>query len=390
MKFRIFTSVFTVTAALFLILFQTTAAATETQMQKGIKLSYLAIRGSTISTAHQTSNLTDTVLELNKTMMLYQRHYTTSDDDKKINITIKYMEGTPTFVTYLPALTYLPFQSLEKALQNDLEWTKNITTSQEWVQITGSSAETLNFTVQAGTFQCLNLTLIVTGWEAGRLSLVYDLASGILVYEIWITEYGEMIAQELISTELKVEKPPIVFNIFLFVTVTVTPTIISIDQARKKLFKNEKSRLNQNEKFTLKSGFPLKPFYAALIAASLALACTQLPWGQFEGWQIFLPLSLISPFTGSPPVLVFNPTIQTVSLLTYAAAIVAWITIAGYIYTTGKFMSELATVLSSIFIITSIILFLQSGLPPSWGLPLNATAAILLVTSMLAAKIKKE
>jgi len=44
------------------------------------------------------------------------------------------------------------------------------------------TSQTLNF-VEAGTFQSINITLTLVGWEYGILTLIYDANSGILIYE---------------------------------------------------------------------------------------------------------------------------------------------------------------------------------------------------------------
>jgi len=359
-------------------------------MTRGLTLSYRASRGSTVSGAYQTLEVTDVIINFNESMLIYQRYYATPSEARKMNITIKYSRGVPVFVSYLPALIYLPHKCIERTLNQDLKWIRNITTSQKWVKIASCTAQTLNFTVKAGTFQCLNVTLKVVGWETGTLTLIYDLSSGVLIYEAWITEYGEYIIQELISFIIRIEKPPIILNIGMFAATIFVPTATLIGQIRRKMQKDTEAEKIQDEKLALKNVFPPKAFYISLAGALLSLISTLLPWGRFSTWQIFLPLSLVHIFIEAPPILKPQLLLQIISLLAHAASIIAWISIAMHLYTCREYAPQLAGILSGILALASAALFVQTGLTPWWGLPTNVIAGILMITSILVANIRIE
>jgi len=382
---------FLIVLTLLLFHFRTPALiAQDLLMHRGLTLSYKAFRGSTVSGAYQTSEITDIIMKFNESTIIYQRYYATPIEAGKMNITIKYSQGVPVFVSYLPALIYLPPKCIEKALNHDLEWIRNITTSQKWVKIASGTAQTLNFTVEAGTFQCLNVTLKVAGWETGTLTLIYDLSSGVLIYEAWITEYGEYIIQELISFIIRIEKPPIILNIGMFAATIFTPTATLVRQLRRKMQKGREAEKIQTDQSNLKSVFPPKAFYISLAGALLSLISTLLPWGRFSVWQIFLPLGLASIFIEAPPILKARLLLQIISLTAHATAIIAWISIAMHLYTYREYAPQLVGIAAGILALASAALFVQTGLTPSWGLPTNVIAGILMITSILAANIKIE
>jgi len=364
--------------------------AQDLMMHRGLTLSYKAYRGSTVSGAYQTLEVTDVIIEFNESTVIYQRYYATSSEAGKMNITIKYSRGVPIFVRYLPALIYLPPKCIERALNHDLKWIRNVSTSQKWVKIASGTAQTLNFTVEAGTFQCLNLTLKVVGWETGTLTLIYDLSSGVLIYEAWITEYGEYIIQELISFIIRIEKPPIILNIGMFAATIFVPTATIIGKMRRKIERGLKAEKFQDEMSAIKNVFPPKAFYIFLAGALLSLISTLLPWGRFSTWQIFLPLSLVSIFVEAPPILEAQVLLQIISLLAHATSIIAWISIAMHLYTYRKYAPQLAGMLSGILALASAALFVQTGLTPWLGLPTNVIAGILMITSILVANIRIE
>ena len=373
---------------LFTTLFLPLTHAENPQLQEGSTLFYRALRGSKHSIAYQKSDISDRILKLNQTTLIFQRSFASTASSGELDIKINYRDGAPTYADYLTALIYLPPECIAQSLQGNLEWTTQINTRPPLATVTNKTIETLNFTVEAGTFQSINVTLTITGLDWGTLTLIYDVNSGILIYECWVTNYGEIIAQELIAVAYTPKTQLTILNLILSAAALATPIATAIHQTRKTLQKRSRKNEQQPKEATIKSGFPKKPFYITLTGAFLILASVFLPWSKFVDF-VYLPLSLPSALTGYGfPI--STATFSTISLLAHATAILAWLSIAMHIYTRKKLIPQLATLASSILAFTSAIIFTQTGWTPSWGLPLIVIGGILAIVSKAIANIKIE
>lgn len=372
----------------FIVSFLPLTYAENPKLQEGSTLFYKVIRGSKYSTAYQTSDISDTVLKFNQTNLTFQRFYAAAGSSAILEITINYQDGVPISVDYLPALIYLPPECLAKSLQGNLNWTTQIAvTRPPWATVVNKTISTSGFTVKAGAYQSVNLTLTITGIEPGTLTSLYDLNSGMLIYQYWVTDYGEIITQELVGVHYTplIQSP--IPNLILSAATLTFPTATAIHQTWK-ILQNRKNK-PQPKNATVKSGFPKKPFYITLAGALLSLVTVFLPWGQFADLPIYLPLSLPSTSAGVLPfTLTFNSLLT--SLTAHTAAILAWISITTHLYTNKKIPPQLATIVSSLLAFTSATIFVQTGWTPSWGLPITLIGGILSMASIIAANIKIE
>jgi hypothetical protein len=68
-----------------------------------------------------------------------------------------------------------------QGLRGNLNWTTQLATGKAEVVI-GLASQSLNLTVEAGSFESLNITLtVLAGLDSGTLTLVYDVSSGIMM-----------------------------------------------------------------------------------------------------------------------------------------------------------------------------------------------------------------
>ena len=376
--------------SLFMTLFLPLTHAENPQLRKGSTLFYRALRGSKHFSAYQKSDILDRILKLNQTTLIFQRDFAGMGSSGKLEIKIIYRDGVPTYADYLTALIYLPPECIAKSLQGNLEWTTQINTRPPMVTVTNKTIETLNFPVEAGTFQSINITLSLIGWETGTLTLIYDINSGILIYECWVTDYGEIITQELIAVAYTPKTQLTILELILPAATLITPVAIAIHQTRKTLQKRPRKNEQQPKEAALKSGFPKKSFYVILAGALLNLCSVIMPWSQFAGSQTYLPLSLPLLFSETAGFYTSTPIFVIISLTAHIAAILAWLSIAMYIYTNKKLTPQLATLTSSILAFASALIFIQTGWTPSWGLPLIIIGGILAIAGIASANIKVE
>ena len=358
--------------------------AVEMQLQEGSTLFYKGLRGSRFG-GYQTWDASIRILTLNQTTLIFQSSFTFEGSTEGSKVTVKYQNGLPSYADYFTALTFLPPECIGESLQGKLEWTSQIDTLYYFPEITDKTIQTLNFTVEAGTFQAVNITLTVAD---ASLTYIYDVNSGILLYEHWFPNYGDEIILALTAVTYTAEKQ-VALNLVLSAATLAAPVTIVIHQTRNILHRHRKHG-QQPKKARIKSGFPQKPFYMILAGAILALASVFLPWGQFAELQIYLPLSLPSALIESAEFFTSTATFVTTSLIAHSTAILAWLSIAMHIYTKEKLVSQLATLTSSILAFTSALLFIQTDWTSSWGLPLTVIGGVLTITGLVVANIKIE
>jgi len=202
---------------------------------EGATLFYKGTRmGSSGQGSYETSDNLFRILTLNQTALVLQIDSSSAASNVSSEVTAIYQSGIPTYVDSLTALIYLPPECIIQSLQGNLEWTKQIDTRTP-ANVTEETSQTLNFTVQAGTFQSINITLALTGPDFGTLTFIYDVASGILIYEQWVPSYGDVIVLSLMAATYSHTMQQTIFNLILSVATLVIPAATAIRQAQRLL-----------------------------------------------------------------------------------------------------------------------------------------------------------
>jgi hypothetical protein len=242
----------------------------------------------------------------------------------------------------------------------------------------------LNFTVDAGSFESLNVTLTLAGMDSGELTLIYDVDSGIMIYEQWIPISGSQLYGDIIVLSLNaVTSPPeslqTIVNLLLAATVFATPTAMFLHLITKTLKRKHRSGALEHFSLRPRDGFLVRSLYLLVLGSLLSMASTMLPWGELAGLQGYLPLSLSSALAGSDAISISSSALLTTSLLVHASAMLAWISIAIHVYTHKRVAAQAVTIASSALSLISAIVFLQTGLTVSFGLPVTLLAGVLLL-----------
>jgi hypothetical protein len=208
--------------------------ASQLGLEKDHALLYKYVRMSTQSQAQQTGDLLYRILTFDQDTLAFQISPSLQiDAANSWNYAINYRNGVPVYVDRLEALIYLPSECLNQSLKGNLDWTNRIETT-TWANVTDKTSETLDFTVDAGTFHSINITLSLVGDYFGTLSLIYDVNSGILVYEQWIPSYGDIIVESLATTESIQASQPTIQSIVLPTAALVIPAALILHQTAKR------------------------------------------------------------------------------------------------------------------------------------------------------------
>jgi len=374
----------TIIALLLLTLSSPFTVAGEMQIREGSTLFYKGSRGSRFG-GYQTWDASIRILTLNQTTLIFRSSFTFEGSTEGSEVTVKYQNGFPSYADYFTALIYLPSECMAESLQGKLEWTSQIDTLYYFPTIINRTIQRLNFTVEAEIFQGVNITLTVAD---ASITYIYDVNSGILLYEHWFPNYGDEIILALMAVTHTAEKQ-VIPNLILSTATLATPVAIAIHQIRNIFHERRREHEQQPKEARIESGFPQKPFYMILTGAILNLASVFLPW--ITSVQlVYLPLSLPSALTEPGVFYTLTSAFVTTSLVAHSTAILAWLSIAMHIYANKKLVSQLATLASSILAFASALIFIQTGWTPSWGLPLTVIGGILTITGIVVANIKIE
>lgn len=366
----------------------TSAYANQLRIGEGATLFYKGARISSGISGQQTFDAAIKILTLNQTALIFQSSSTSTNSSIMSEMTVKYQDGIPTYADYITAMFYLPPECMAQSLLGNLEWTTQINTN-TLATVTNETWQTLNFTTEAGTFQSINITLTLKGLEYGTLTLIYNESPGVLIYEQWTPTSADIVILSLIGITNAPGTQQTLLNLILPTLTLATPITAATHQTYKK-FKKRNQKNEQIKETMIETSFPKKAFYIILAGASLNLASVFLPWSQFAGSQIYLPLSLPSALTGSSEPLASTSTFATISLIAHATAILVWVSIVIHLYTTKKATPQLATIASSILAFASVAIFIQTGWTSSWGLLIMVIGGILTITGTVAANIKIE
>lgn len=353
------------------------AVASQFSLEEGATLFYKWMRVGSGTGGVETGDAAFEILVANQTMMVTRATGTVS-----VCLTVKYSDGFPTYAERLEALIYLPQKCIAQTLKGSLDWAKHVET--QTASVADAVAQQQEFTVEAGTFQSLNITLSLVGWMYGNLTLMYDVNSGILIYERWVPEYGDIITQSLTAVTHAAKPQNLAFSILLTAATFATPAAVMAREART--FKKRRFESAQTPTEKAASGvFSRKILCLILIGALLNLVSTLLPWSQLGKTAMYLPFSLPTALT-APTTLI--PV--AVSLTAHSAAILVWVGVAAALYTHRKVLPQLAMLVSSILSFASAVMLLQSGWTPFLGVVVIAAAASLTILGLTAANVKME
>ncbi len=348
---------------------------------EGATLIYAVTRvGTSGQGSYTTWNSSITILDINQTSLVFLSNSTFEDSSINSTITISYKDGIPAHADYLTALFYLPPECIAQSQRGNLEWTTQMSTRTQ-ADVTNGTSQALNFTVPAGNFQSINITLTLTGMDYGTLMFIYDLASGILLFEEWVPSYGDIFTLSLTSETVASEAGSILLDLVLPTAVLAIPVVMGIDKASKKL-----RRRGHGHDVQPDGGGPKEDlrrvFYITLAGALIGLASVLLPWGQLLGIQMYLPLSLPLVFTDSTALL--TPIMLTVSLAAHAAAVLAWASLAVIVYTKRRLAPRLVAVASGVLAFFAASLFIGAGWILSWGSLTIVVAGIFVIAGAVA------
>lgn len=369
-----------------LLSFSTSVYAGQLRMVGGTTLFYTYARvGSSGQSAYSTENASFNVMAFNQAVLSFEINTTSGSTSPLLNI--QYDNGIPVYADYLEYLIYLPPECIAQGMQDHLNWTTQVRTSAP-APVSGWTWQSQNFTVEAGNFESVNMTLTLMGANGyGALTLIYDLSSGIMIYEQWIPMSGTEIdrSRDIIVLSLTgVASPPetlqTVAGLVSAVAVFATPAVMLLHEVSKSLQRRHRAKRLGPSNIRAKDGFPKKPFYVIVAGSVLNLASTILPWSQLARSWVYLPLSLSSTLAGSAASFTSTSTLLAISLMVQVSAIVAWISIALQVYTGNRVAPKVMTIASSILALVSAIIFIQTGWTASFGPPVIVVAGILALT----------
>jgi hypothetical protein len=367
--------------------------ASQPKLGEGVTLFYRCARSSSWEATYETWNTSVKVLAFNQTTLVFQSN-TTAITSTSAVVNIKYSNGIPEYVDYLTALVYLPSECMAQNLQGHLNWTTQVRTRTPAI-VTDWTLQSLNFTVEAGNFQSINITLTLVGMDSGALTLIYDVSSGIMIYEQWVPMvgsqiYGDIIILSLTAVTSRPETRQTIINLILAMAVFATPAVLFSHEVRKRLQRRHRGKGLEPSDIRVKNSFPREPFYAIVAGGLLTLASIMLPWSQLAGSQIFLPLSLSSALAESTELFASTSTLLATSLIVHASAIMAWVSIAMHVYTSNRVAPQIMTIASGALAFASVIIFTQTDLAVSWGVPALVVASALALVGTAVANIKTE
>jgi hypothetical protein len=369
-----------------LLSFSTSVYAGQLRMVGGTTLFYTYARiGNSGQSAYTTENASFNVLAFNQTALSFEINTTSGSTSPLLNI--EYENGIPVYADYLEYLVYLPPECIAQGMRGNLNWTTQVRTSAP-APVYGWTWQSQNFTVEAGNFEGVNMTLTLIGANGyGALTLIYDLSSGIMIYEQWIPMSGtkidtsrDIIVLSLTGVVSSPEKLQTVAGLVLALAVFATPAVMLLHGLSKGLQRRHPAKRLGPSNIRAKDGFPGNPFYVIVAGSLLNLASTMLPWSQQARSWVYLPLGLSSTLAGSAALFTSTSTLLAISLIVQASAIVAWIGIALQVYTGNKVAPKVMTIASSVLALLSAIIFIQTGWTASFGPPVIVVAGVLALT----------
>jgi hypothetical protein len=335
----------------------------------------------------QTGNLTFTIESFNQTAIHFQINETSSTE--VYSYQIEYRDGLPVYADRLEALIYLPAGCVAESLQGKLNWIESLQ-STTLATVVNETAQTQNFTVPAGFFQTLNLTLSLVGLDYGTLTMIYSVNSGVLVYEQWIPADGDTVIQELTAVTYASAVNQTLLDFLTPTATLILPVGTAINEAHAALHKRRsRKQITPPENAEPQRMSHRTSLYISVVAALLILASVSLPWSQLSNLQVYLPSSLpllVAKLTFS----LSTSTFITASLLANSAAVAAWLGVAVEVYIRRKLATQLIATSSALLAFASAVILVQAGWSLSWGSLIIIVGGALMFASLFVAMSKKK
>jgi hypothetical protein len=364
------------------------AYANAFRMMEGDVLQYAYDRVSSTG-GGQTGNVTFTIVSLNQTMVTLQVNATSGVEMGPVHI--KYNDGIPIYADDLDVLVYLPPECVARSLQGKLEWLTNLELRTSRDTVVNGTSQAQSFKVAAGSFQSLNLTLGLVGWDYGTLTLIYSVDSGVLIYESLVpSQEGDIITHELTTMTYPFAMKPTLLDFVLPAATLVLPFAIAIGETRKALRDQKGRRREATAGGPRLRGYSTRDsLYTGLAGALLVLASVFLPWSQLMESQLYLPSSFPTFIESSTLLSLSTSAFVVTSMLAHATAVLAWLGIALEIYTKRKPEVQLVAATSAFVAFASTVILVQAGWPLSWGPLVITVGGILMLTSAFVAWRRK-
>lgn len=336
----------------------------------------------------QTGNLTFTIESLNQTALHFQINETSSTE--VYSYQIEYRDGIPVYADRLEALIYLPAECVAESLQGKLNWIESLQ-STTLATVVNETAQTQNFTVAAGFFQTLNLTLSLVGLDYGTLTMIYSVDSGVLVYEQWIPADGDIVIQELTAVTYASAVNQTLFDFLIPTATLILPVGTSINEAHAALRKwRSRKQVTPPENAEPQRMLRRTSLYISVAAALLILASVSLPWSQLSNLQVYLPSSLPLLVARSTLFYLSTSTFITASLLANSAAVAAWLSVAVEVYIRRELPTQLIATSSALLAFASAVILVQAGWSLSWGSLIIIVGGALMFASLFVAMSKEK
>jgi hypothetical protein len=326
------------------------------------------------------------VLRLDSSTMVFQSSFTFNGTSGGSNVTIEYRNGFPVNADYITALIYLPLGALQESVAGNISWA-SLVTSKTLATVVPLSSEVINYTVKAGTFRSVEIDLSLQGMDFGNLTLIYDISSGVLLFEQWVPGYGDMEGLVLETISSPASPALSILDIAIPVILLATPVITTLGQADRHIRRGPAAQPAMIVP-GLKSGFPQRPFYLGVAGAFVSLFSAFAPWSSIGPYPAYLPYSLLAPSSGSGQLSL--GTFYLAAALAYSASLLAWVGIAMYIHARRRRLPQVASAASAFLIFASAWAFLQSGWTPSYGLQAAVLGGAIILASLTWANVRVE
>lgn len=332
-----------------------------------------------------TGNVTFAIVSLNQTMITVHVNGTSGFEEGPLNI--KYDDGIPVYANGLDVLVYLPPECVARSLQGELDWLVNLELWPPSDTVVNGTSQAQSFTVPAGSFRGLNLTLSIVGRDYGTLTLIYSVDSGVLIYESLVpSQEGDIIVQELVTVTYSFAVKQTLLDFVLPTATLVLPAATAIDGTRRALHKLRLRKHGGSDRNGKSQNGPKKTLFCiSLTGALLILASVFLPWSQLMEYPVYLPSSLPVLLAASSLFSISTFTFVMTSLLAHATAILVWLGIVLEIYAKRKPVLQLGVASSALVGFASAVVLVQAGWSLSWGSSIIIAGGVLVLVSAFAA-----
>jgi hypothetical protein len=342
-------------------------------IQEGTAITYTYVKTLGANDTFQMGDALYSIEKFNSTYLEF-----TIEGKKSVECNITYTDGYPRNVSRLEALIYLPPQAIQQSQQGNLNWVDEINAP----LISGllnKTVEPFDLTTDTGTYTSVKLTLKLL---AGTLIMIYDVDSGGLIYQEFHYPGGDVITQSMKS--IGYDSPLLSGNSILSLIMPIL-TLVSIVLVVLMCLKRKKPG---EQLKTVKDASSKNVLVFTLVAAVLAVVAVFVPWSQTQTALTYLPYSLPTYFTYTffTPAPALNFLVASVTA--HLAAITTWVSVGLILLSSKKTLLRITSVVSIIFAIVSVALFLLTGQSIHVGMPLVlASVALLALSLVTSAKI---